>query len=67
MAEYIETTRLPDWAFAHKAPPHGVPFLFRSHDQSARLPGFRNVRLVVHQKPEGGTSDLKLLGWMDGS
>ena len=23
MAEYIETTRLPDWAFAHKAPPAG--------------------------------------------
>jgi len=24
VAEYIETTRLPDWAFAHKAPPQGA-------------------------------------------
>ena len=52
--------------FCTQGTPHGVPFLFRSHDQSARLPGFRNVRLVVHQKLETSTSGPELLGWPDG-
>ena len=65
MAEYIETTRLPDWAFALKAPVEGA-FSFSTVMTNPRADGFWNVRLIVHQKPEGGTSDIKLLGWMDG-
>ena len=28
VVKYTEATTLSDWAFAHKAPPPGVPFLF---------------------------------------
>ena len=31
VVKYTEATTLSDWAFAHKAPPHGVPFLYPLH------------------------------------
>ena len=64
LVKYIEAIGCPT-GLLHIRHPHGVPFLFRSHDQSARLPGFRNVRLVVHQKLETGSIAyaLDLAGW----
>ena len=43
VVKYIEALTLSDWAFALKAPPHGVPFLFRSHD---RLTGCRVLGML---------------------
>ena len=33
VVKYTEATTLSDWAFAHKAPPTGCLFFFRSHDR----------------------------------
>ena len=43
VVKYTEATTLSDWAFAHKAPPTGCLFFFRSHD---RLTGCRVLGML---------------------